>query len=218
MEKMHLEILDEQRKAIFTKLAAFKGAGYLAGGTALALQIGHRISYDFDIFCAKEIPLNFPAGIKKEFTIKETLVNNQDEFTFLTDSDIKISFIFYPFDLKTHITRNESLPLDILSPLGVALSKAYALNRRNSWRDYLDLYVLLKKQIASLGNIVKEARKVYGEIFNEKLFLAQLVYTEDISSREVEETQLFSERVGVSDVKKFFQKEIDAYLLAFPKT
>jgi hypothetical protein len=212
MEKMHLEILDEEREAIFKKLAAFRSAGYLAGGTALALQIGHRTSYDFDIFCAKEIPLNFPAGIEKEFSIKETLINNPDEFTFLTDSDIKISFIFYPFDLKAHLIRNESLPLDILSPLGVALSKAYALNRRNSWRDYLDLYVLLKRQIVSLGNVVKEARKSYGEIFNEKLFLAQLVYTEDISPREVEETQLFSEKVGVSDVKKFFQKEIDAYL------
>lgn len=214
MEKMHLEILDEDRKEIFAKLAAFKSAGYLAGGTALALQIGHRTSYDFDIFCAKEIPLNFPAGIKKKFPIKETLINNPDEFTFLTNSDIKISFIFYPFDLEAHMTRSESFPLDVLSPLGVALSKAYALNRRNSWRDYLDLYVLLKKKITSLGNIVKEARKVYGEIFNEKLFLAQLVYTEDISPREVEETQLFSEKVGVSDVKKFFQKEIDAYLSA----
>jgi len=212
MEKIHLEILDEERRAIFTKLAAFKRVGYLAGGTALALQIGHRTSYDFDIFCAKEIPLNFPAGVKKEFPVKEALVNNQDEFTFLTGDDIKISFIFYPFDLKAHIIRNESLPLGILSPMGVALAKAYALNRRNSWRDYLDLYVLLKQQIATLGNIIKEARKVYGEIFNEKLFLAQLVYTEDISPREVEETQLFSEKVGISEVKKFFQKEIDAHL------
>jgi len=209
---MHLEVLDEERKAIFMKLAAFRSVGYLAGGTALALQIEHRTSYDFDIFCAKEIPLNFPAGIKKEFPIKETLVNNRDEFTFLTDNKVKISFIFYPFDLKKHVIRNKSFPLDILSPLGVALTKAYALNRRNSWRDYLDLYVLLKKQIASLGNIVKEARKVYGEIFNEKLFLAQLVYTEDISLREVEETQLFSEKVKIAGVKKFFQKEIDAYL------
>lgn len=217
MEKMHLEILDEDRQAIFTKLAAFKSAGYLAGGTALALQIGHRISYDFDIFCTREISLNFPARVEKVFSIKEALINNQDEFTFLTDKDIKISFVYYPFDLKEYIIRNESLPLDILSPLGVALSKAYALNRRNSWRDYLDLYILLKKQISSLGKIVTEARKAYGEIFNEKLFLAQLVYTEDISPREVEETQLFSERVGISEVKKLFQKEIDAYLSAFPK-
>lgn len=212
MEKMHLEILDENRKAIFAKLAAFKNAGYLAGGTALALQIGHRISYDFDIFCAKEIPSNFAARIKKEFSIKETLINNPDEFTFLTDSDIKISFIFYPFDLKAYVTKDENFPLDILSPLGVSLAKAYALNRRNSWRDYLDLYILMKKQIVSLGNIIKEAKKVYGNIFNEKLFLAQLVYTEDISPREIEETQLFSDKVGISSVRSFFQKEIDTYL------
>ncbi len=37
MENLHLEILDENRKTIFTKLDAFKNDGYLAGGTALAL-------------------------------------------------------------------------------------------------------------------------------------------------------------------------------------
>lgn len=212
MEKMHLEILDENRKTIFPKLAAFKNAGYLAGGTALALQIGHRISYDFDIFCAKEISLSFPSGIRKKFSIKETLINSQDEFTFLTDGDVKISFIFYPFDLKAHVMRDENLPLDILSPLGVALTKAYALSRRNSWRDYLDLYVILKERLTSLNDIVKKAQEAYGEVFNEKLFLAQLVYTEDISPKEVEETQLFSEKAEISDVKAFFQKEIDVYL------
>ena len=132
MEKMHLEILDENRKAMVPKLSAFKNAGYLAGGTALALQIGHRSSYDFDIFCDREIPLTFPSKIKKEFSIRETLINNQDEFTFLTDGDVKISFIFYPFDLKAHTIQKESFPLDILSPLGVAIAKAYALSRRNS--------------------------------------------------------------------------------------
>jgi hypothetical protein len=212
MEKLHLEILDANRKAIFEKLVAFKSVGYLAGGTALALQIGHRLSYDFDIFCAEEISINFPAKIKKIFSIKETLINNQDEFTFLTDEEIKISFIFYPFDLTNYLIKENSLPLNILSPLGVALAKAYALNRRNSWRDYLDLYVLLKNQTVNLAEIVAEAQKVYGEIFNEKLFLAQLIYIEDILPKEVEETQLFSEQVSTFEVREFFRKEIDRYL------
>ena len=42
-------------KLIFEKLVKFKKPGYLAGGTALALQLGHRVSYDFDIFCGKEV-------------------------------------------------------------------------------------------------------------------------------------------------------------------
>lgn len=212
MERLHLEILDAKRDAIFKKLSAFKASGYLAGGTSLALQLGHRLSYDFDIFCATEISVNFPAKIKKVFSIQGVLVNNQDEFTFLTEDDIKISFIFYPFDLKKHLIKNSNWPLDILSPLGVALSKAYALNRRNSWRDYLDLYILLKNKIVTLGQIIIEAQEIYGEIFNEKLFLAQLVYIADISPKEVVETQLFSNQVSIKVVKKFFQGEIDGYL------
>lgn len=212
MENLHLEILDENRKLIFAEMVAFKKDGYLAGGTALALQLGHRLSYDFDVFCAQEISVNFPAKIKKVFAIKETLINNQDEFTFLTGNDIKISFIFYPFDLTNYLIKENNLPLDILSPLGVSLAKAYALNRRNSWRDYLDLYVLLKERRVNLNEVISGAQKVYGEIFNEKLFLAQLIYTEDISQKEVKETQLFSNGVSIEAVKKFFQKEIDRHL------
>ena len=53
MENLHLEILDNKRQLIFHQLLNFKSLGYLAGGTALALQAGHRVSYDFDIFCRK---------------------------------------------------------------------------------------------------------------------------------------------------------------------
>lgn len=212
MEGLRLEILDENRKVCFQKLAAFSDAGYLAGGTALALQIGHRVSYDFDIFCSQEISHNFPVRIKKEFFIRETLVNSRDEFTFLTDNEIKISFIYYPYDLTQYVMKNDSWPLNILSPLDVAVTKAYALNRRNSWRDYLDLYILSKDGLTNMAEIVKISQEVYGEIFNEKLFLAQLVYIEDIAPREIENTPLFSEKVSLEEVKEFFEKEIGKYL------
>lgn len=51
---MHLEAITLEQKTIFDKLKNFPEY-YLAGGTALALQIGHRISIDFDFFSKKEI-------------------------------------------------------------------------------------------------------------------------------------------------------------------
>ncbi len=211
MEKLHLDILDEKRKNVFQKLSAFRAVGFLSGGTALALQLGHRVSYDFDIFCAKEISAMFPAKVKKEMTIAEVLVNNGDEFTFLTEHDIKVSFIFYPFDLKKYILEFSDAPLQIISPLGVALTKSYALNRRNAWRDYVDLFVILKKGITTLEDIVRESSLVYGELFNEKLFLAQLLYTADISEAEINNTQMI-EPATLSEVATFFEKEVGAYL------
>jgi len=47
---LHWEILDEKRLGMVAKLRPFKKNFYLAGGTALALQIGHRTSMDFDFF------------------------------------------------------------------------------------------------------------------------------------------------------------------------
>ena len=211
MEKLYLEILDEKRKSVFQRLSAFKAIGYLSGGTALALQLGHRVSYDFDIFCDKEISATFPVKVAKEVEIKETIINNGDEFTFFTENDIKVSFIFYPFDLKKYALELPDAPIKILSPFGVALAKAYALNRRNAWRDYVDLYVLMKKGIASISDIVRESKVVYGELFSEKLFLAQLVYTEDISEAEIKETQL-AEVFSLDEIKTFFEKEVDVYL------
>ena len=47
---MFYDILDEKRIKILPKLKFLKEEFYLAGGTALALQIGHRDSIDFDFF------------------------------------------------------------------------------------------------------------------------------------------------------------------------
>ena len=139
------------------------------------------------------------------------LINNQDEFTFLVDRGIKISFIYYPFNLNEYLLE-DGLPIKILSVQGVALTKAYTLNRRNSWRDYLDLYFILSKKIITLKEIIKQAKKVYSEMFSEKLFLSQLVYTDDIAKSEIEGLKVLTKKITLNQVKHFFQKEIDDYL------
>lgn len=55
-KELHLEILDDNRKEVFQKLSFFKDAGYLAGGTALALNIAHRISYVLTFFAQRKFP------------------------------------------------------------------------------------------------------------------------------------------------------------------
>ncbi len=51
---MHFEVLDEKCRALVPASVAFKKDFYLAGGTALALQVGHRVSIDFDFFTEEE--------------------------------------------------------------------------------------------------------------------------------------------------------------------
>src|SRR3989338_6041599 len=79
---MHFETLTEKGKQIFSALDSFKEF-YLAGGTALALYIGHRQSFDFDLFSDKEIPASLLSRVKKIFadTPVSPAVNNKEELT-----------------------------------------------------------------------------------------------------------------------------------------
>ena len=52
---MHEQALTKQGSALFTHFAKFKGF-YLVGGTVLSLQIGYRLSVDFDWFSAHKLP------------------------------------------------------------------------------------------------------------------------------------------------------------------
>jgi len=206
--QLHQEILDNRRREVWRQLSPFKKIGYLAGGTALALQLGHRLSYDFDVFCSKPLSASFTARVKKHFAVKNILVNNADEFSFVTTAGIKISFIYYPFNLSAFLKSN-SAPLPLLSIVGVALTKAYALNRRQAWRDYLDLYFIIHDGYTSLRQIVALASQAYGELFSEKLFLAQLLYTDDIEPSEIKNVPLLQRKVSLRQVKNFFQRQID---------
>lgn len=54
----YLDILDPERQKVFKLLKHFSRTFVLAGGTAIMLQIGHRLSYDFDCFSEKPLPRN----------------------------------------------------------------------------------------------------------------------------------------------------------------
>ena len=52
---MFSEVLDKKRKELLLQLGFLKKYGfYMAGGTALALQIGHRTSLDFDFYTKRK--------------------------------------------------------------------------------------------------------------------------------------------------------------------
>src|ERR1700720_3199638 len=83
---MHREVLTKRAAELFGSLRRFPGF-YLAGGTALALQIGHRVSVDFDLFCDGEIDRALLARVRRVFGTADisALVNNADELTLLAN-------------------------------------------------------------------------------------------------------------------------------------
>lgn len=200
---MFLGALSDKAKGIFPKLSNF-GDFCLAGGTALALQIGHRMSVDFDLFSEKDIPDDLFDKVKKIFFDKSLSlsVNDTNELTVFIDG-IKTTFLKYPFPTILSVVNYEGVGL--LSVKEVAATKAYTIGRRGSYKDYIDLYFIISGGYFSLEEIIALAEKKYGSEFNSRLFLEQLIYLEDIKDIEI----IFSgEKVGKTEVEEFFKKMI----------
>ena len=156
---MHLEALNSEARKIFYELKNFPDF-YLVGGTALALQIGHRVSLDFDLFSDKKIPKNLIAKIKNAIPKSkiEILVNRSDDLTLLLNQ-VKITFFTYPFPVILKFVNFKGVR--ILSIKEIAAAKAYALGQRATYKDYIDLYFILRERHCSLEQVIKLAQKKY---------------------------------------------------------
>lgn len=200
---MHPEALSGKGKVIFALLKNFADF-YLGGGTALALQIGHRISVDFDLFSEEEISENLLGEVEKIFPQREIRpsVNNRDELTVFIDG-IKATFLRYPFPPILEIVGYEGVRL--LSIKEIAATKAYTIGRRGSYKDYVDLYFILSEGHASLDEIIELAERKYGTEINTRLFLEQLIYLGDIKDIEV----LFLKKpISKEEIESFFEEEV----------
>lgn len=212
--KLHFEIFDKERLDLWKKLKFFDADNFLAGGTALALQIGHRKSYDFDIFSRREIYANLINKVNKIVDINKVITNNVDELTIISDKGIKITFLYYPFIFRNQTIKSDSL--DLLSIIDIASSKAYSIGRRKTYRDYVDLYFILKQTNNNLKKIIINSENTYHNLFNSKLFLSQLVYFDDIPKDEFENIKFINNfNTNRREIENYFMDQIKEFKKKF---
>ncbi|HYF71030.1 MAG TPA: nucleotidyl transferase AbiEii/AbiGii toxin family protein [Ohtaekwangia sp.] len=137
----------------------------LVGGTGIALQINHRLSEDLD-FCKWVSTSNVANGIDVK-TIEQELKDrfgdvktNQlsfDQVDFHTQG-VKLTFFnevgfnvpeFKPVIFQGNI---KGVPLDVVGSM-----KIKTMFERNTFRDYYDVFVLLKEGIVSLDQLIKSS-------------------------------------------------------------
>lgn len=205
MSKIHLEILDKKRQEAFNLLSAFNKEGYLAGGTALALQINHRKSFDFDIFVKKPISNKLRLKIKKVFREIKIRMDTEDQLVFDTMDGISLTFLWYYFPAIFPLVGTKSISL--ASVKDIASDKAYTIGRRAVWRDYVDLYYLIQKGV-ELSTIINLAKRKFGNNFNESRFLEQLIYFKDLRVSPVE---FIGEDLEENTIKSMLEKEVRTY-------
>jgi predicted nucleotidyltransferase component of viral defense system len=181
---MHQEVLKNQALRLLSSLSAFKDDFYLAGGTGLALQIGHRISVDFDLFSDAPIKKTLLARVEALYSneTREITISNRNELTIFI-AGVKFSFLHYPF--APILPLDTSTPIPLLSVKEILAAKAYTIGRRGEFKDYVDLYIGLSRGHIALTELIKLAQQKYGDAFNDRLFLEQLVYLDDLEPVEI---------------------------------
>ena len=178
---MHREILAETQSKLLPIVKLFSKKFGLVGGTAVALHLGHRESLDFDLFSFSGFNnYSIKATIAQNLAIDTVLVNKKGEYTFLING-VKFTFFQFPYKISYSESFDNIVKLPDILTLGAM--KAFALGRRAKWKDYIDLYFILKEH-HTISEITVKGVEIFGNEFNEKIFRTQLAYFEDIDYSE----------------------------------
>ncbi|OGE36325.1 hypothetical protein A3B45_02375 [Candidatus Daviesbacteria bacterium RIFCSPLOWO2_01_FULL_39_12] len=185
--------------AILGKSGIFNSA-YLAGGTACALQIGHRVSLDLDFFTEKEFDteiileqLKKLSGFKLDETAKWTILGSFPK--------VKFSYFYYRYPLIKKTTTFSKI--NIASLEDISAMKIAAISDRGTKRDFIDLYFLAKE--FTLEQMLRFYDQKYGKL-SDNIFhiMKSLDYFADADSQE-DPKMLVS--FSWEEVKEFFQKQ-----------
>jgi hypothetical protein len=173
----HKEILTDSQIKLLPVLKLFSDRFALVGGTAIALQIGHRRSIDFDMFIGKRFN---NLAVEKKFRasaeIDKIIVSRLDELTFLAQG-VKFTFFNYPYAIGYPLIFDSSIKMPDL--LTLAAMKAFALGMRAKWKDYVDLYFIMR-DFHGISEIIKKGEEIFAGEFNAKIFRVQLGYFADV--------------------------------------
>ena len=178
---MHTEVLSDNQVQLLKLVEKFKKKFYLVGRTAIAFHLGHRRSLDFDLFCQTSLVKYQIRDKLIQFPFKQIkLFEDTDQIHFLING-IKITFFNFPYPIQHSVKVGQLISMPSL--LTLASMKAFALGRRAKWKDYVDLFFILRGYY-SLEEISNEAFHNFGQLFSEKLFREQLAFHKDIDYSE----------------------------------
>ena len=206
MSKIYLGLLDSARQKVFHQLRMFEQDGYLAGGTALALQLNHRKSVDFDVFVKKPIGSSLRRKIKTIFGNQPYEVNTTDQITFPLNEGIEITFLYYWYPHIRPLVLTTSLSLASVDD--IIADKAHTLGRRALWRDYVDIFIVMKDHNLSAAQIIDLATQKFEGEFVKEQFLEQISYFDDIAVVPVE---FIARSYTPEEIKTFLTTQVEEY-------
>lgn len=176
---------------------------YLAGGTGAALQLGHRISEDFDFFTQRRF---------KTPTLLQRVARVGAAFDLQTEAEgtlvgvlgnARVSFFLYSYPLlkRTQTTQG----IRVASLIDIGLMKLTAVSQRGSRRDFVDLFAICREAIP-LKELLSLLPKKYGGInYSLPHLLRSLVFFDDA---EAEPMPKMLQPTPWKTIVRFFEREV----------
>lgn len=203
---MFIEVLPEEIPGHLETLSRSGALApfYMAGGTGLALQLGHRRSVDLDFFTRDPFdPSDLAAKIA---AIGHFSIESKSEGTLHgLFHDIKLSFFNYPYPLLRDLHYFSGV--SIADVIDIGCMKIDAISSRGSRKDFIDLYAI-STEIVSLHEMLRFFEMKYKGIeYNKVHILKSLVY---FIEAEEEPLPQMLKRIEWNEVKNFFVQQVKA--------
>jgi hypothetical protein len=201
-KEWHREVITASTEAALRALrdAMLVDRFYLAGGTGLALQIGHRLSQDLDFFADtlfdEEILLQ-----QVQTVVGFSLVERAPHTLHATVRETKVSFLGYAYPLLFPAAR--ILDVQVADQRDITCMKASAIVSRGTKRDFVDLYVAAQRY--GLAEILRLFERKYAQTrYNKTHVLKSFTFFDDAEKDPMPDMLV---PLDWNEVKRFFLRE-----------
>jgi len=163
-EMMHVECLKEAQRRIAPIIGSLltQRGFYLAGGTAIALHLGHRESVDFDFFVSGPIvdPGSFTAYLR-DTGINVTHVATAVDTLHCSVDSVKLSLFGYRYPLVGEPVEWSEAQVNLASLDDLACMKLAAVTQRGARKDFVDIHAIVTCH-RPLGELLELFKRKYS--------------------------------------------------------
>jgi hypothetical protein len=180
----------------------------LAGGTSLALFLGHRVSVDLDLFSEETFVPDLLAGELRSVQLNPEVMQLAPGTLSVVTDGVKASFFHYAPSFVDPPKQYKGLA--VASILDVAAMKLIAIAQRSARRDFVDLYVILQQMPFSA--VAARAVRRYGAGLIEPVMIGKgFTWFEDADGEP--DPQYLGQPLLWGDVKAFFTSSFRQFVL-----
>jgi predicted nucleotidyltransferase component of viral defense system len=181
---------------------------FLVGGTALSLQLGHRISNDIDLFTRNDINKDEIFDfLNRDYNGNYQIHNVQNIILQISIKGVKVDFVKYDYNLLEDIKSDEGIKY--LGKKDISAMKLMAIaNRGDQAKDFIDIYYLLRE--ITLKDMFEYYKQKYTQNDISPI-KRSLVYFDDVTDSNWASVKFLKETLSKEKIKQTLIKEMNDY-------